>query len=1334
MRKRLLNLFLIIMMVITMLPGMGRLLKAEERSESFSTVLEESQEGNTFTGTEFTITTQSTCDKDGMNLYWDETFTITSNNKETITKVEITDKLNNDSANFEVSSDGTVIADVTKSKNNNIITLGNINAKNVTIRITDGGSFVPAVKVYYDKFISVSEITLNQSSISFHKIGRTRRLVATVAPNNASDKTITWSSSDESVASVENGVVTAIGAGTATITARAINGTTDTIEDDFTTTCNVSVTPYDNPNAGWTSVNTENGVTTYKQDFSGDSIPENWITYFYDNKYSNEPDTNTNKYFTDGRDYCKFAINNGKFQFSGDFARHRNRIVSALINLKDADEITIKYKYSGIDDYAEKYSFIARDVIDVDGINFENIDDGDNYIKGIAKHNGSGEISVTYKKSDIASFKNKLTDENRICIPVWYTGAWIDDVEIIVTRSLPVETIEIENAPTSSLTVGEDLTLTASITPENSNQTIVWSSSDDNIATVDSASGKVTSKGVGTVTITATATNGTDDINDDKADTCDITVSKGAGSISFKETSLNKAFGDGSFTNELTHTGDSAVTYDSSDKNVAIVGTDGTVTIVGTGSTNITATVEDTSNYEYATKTASYTLNVSNATMSVSATSYTGTYDKKEHGINVSVSTPTSGYKIKYGTKEGTYELDQSPTIKDVKDSPFTVYYKVSANNYNDVTGSATVTINKANPTLTAVPYANTLTYNEKAQELITAGTTEDGELKYSLDGETYSTDIPKKTDPGKYTVYYKVFGDSNHNDLENTIEVQIFKRNATDEMKSASVELKAVIDKTATVEYTLPDSASYGTVTNNNSSLFSVDTSNGIKLTTLQDETATWPNPVTFTVKVKDAATYNDYDLTITVNPIFRQEQTITAQDVTVTYGDTDKSVSGTTTGDGKISYAVKEEDKDYISVDASSGALTIKKVPTSGKATVVVTAARTDDYSLATKDVTVTIKKADITPTVEIEGWTYGDKQNSPSVTGNDGNGTVKYTYKKGESEVDKPINAGDYTVTASITETENYNSGTATKDFTIAQRDINEATLVFKNNTGTIVSTDPGKAVGPEISVEWNMTVLENDTDYALTGQVTSSQYGTHEIIVKGVNNFTGEISTSWRLINESDAEEDSENTIKTSVNESEDAPELTASGLTVDLVKELLTEEETSQVGNGQSAILYLQVDGLEEDEVDELDKKQAETFASNNRLTLNKYFDVTLYLQVGTNKARRITDTGTDKLKVTISVPDEIKNSPSGFRRRFTIYRIHDGVAQKLAETYDTKIVIEANKFSTYVIAYNDIAIPRELPKTGITSNDQLLTFLLPIGLVGLLGACLFLDDKKKYKK
>lgn len=65
--------------------------------------------------------------------------------------------------------------------------------------------------------------------------GDTETLVATVAPANATDKTVTWSSDDTEVATVTNGLVTAIGAGTATITVTTTDGS-------FTATCSVTVT------------------------------------------------------------------------------------------------------------------------------------------------------------------------------------------------------------------------------------------------------------------------------------------------------------------------------------------------------------------------------------------------------------------------------------------------------------------------------------------------------------------------------------------------------------------------------------------------------------------------------------------------------------------------------------------------------------------------------------------------------------------------------------------------------------------------------------------------------------------------------------------------------------------------------------------------------------------------------------------------------------------------------------------------------------------------------------------------------------------------------------
>ena len=80
--------------------------------------------------------------------------------------------------------------------------------------------------------VAVTSVELNKTSTSI-TVGGTETLTATVKPDNATDKSVTWTSSNTDVASVDKGVVTAVAVGEATIMAKA---------GDKTATCAVTVT------------------------------------------------------------------------------------------------------------------------------------------------------------------------------------------------------------------------------------------------------------------------------------------------------------------------------------------------------------------------------------------------------------------------------------------------------------------------------------------------------------------------------------------------------------------------------------------------------------------------------------------------------------------------------------------------------------------------------------------------------------------------------------------------------------------------------------------------------------------------------------------------------------------------------------------------------------------------------------------------------------------------------------------------------------------------------------------------------------------------------------
>lgn len=89
-----------------------------------------------------------------------------------------------------------------------------------TITATAGGKSAKCEVTVKPKVVDVTGISLNKTELTLSP-GGSFQLEATVSPSDATDKTVTWTSSDPSTVTVENGLVKAVSPGTASVTAKA---------------------------------------------------------------------------------------------------------------------------------------------------------------------------------------------------------------------------------------------------------------------------------------------------------------------------------------------------------------------------------------------------------------------------------------------------------------------------------------------------------------------------------------------------------------------------------------------------------------------------------------------------------------------------------------------------------------------------------------------------------------------------------------------------------------------------------------------------------------------------------------------------------------------------------------------------------------------------------------------------------------------------------------------------------------------------------------------------------------------------------------------------------
>ena len=132
---------------------------------------------------------------------------------------------------------------------------------------------------------------------------------------------------------------------------------------------------------------------------------------------------------------------------------------------------------------------------------------------------------------------------------------------------------------------------------------------------------------------------------------------------------------------------------------------------------------------------------------------------------------------VEYFTQDGKTSLGTDiPTNAGSYKAVFTV---AETGNYNGLSMPLPFTITPAEAQFTPPTPKEGLTYTGQAQELIDPGSSNHGTFQYWLDGQEPSTEIPKGTNAGSYTVHYQLIGDENHTDGKpDSVTVTIAPRN----------------------------------------------------------------------------------------------------------------------------------------------------------------------------------------------------------------------------------------------------------------------------------------------------------------------------------------------------------------------------------------------------------------------------------------------------------------------------------------------------------------------------------------------------------------------------
>ena len=498
--------------------------------------------------------------------------TLTEGETETLTATVKPDNADNRKVTW--SSDKTEVATVDGAGRVTAVKAGEAT---VTVTTEDGGKTATCKVTVKAKAVNVAEVTLDRTELTLTE-GETGTLTATVRPDNADNRKVTWSSDKTEVATVGgDGKVTAVKAGEAVITVTTEDG-------GKTATCKVTVKA---KTVGVTEVTLDRTELTLTE---GETETLTATV---------KPDNADNKKVAWSSDKTDVATVGGDGKVTAVKAGEATVTVTTEDGGKTATcKVTVKAKTVGVTDVTLDKTELTLTEGETETLTATvKPDNADN--RKVAWSSDKTDVATVGGDGRVTAVK---AGEAVVTVTTEDGGKTATCKVTVKAKAVNVTEVTLDKTELT-LTEGETETLTATVKPDNAdNRKVTWSSDKTDVATVDGA-GRVTAVKAGEATVTVTTEDG------GKTATCKVTVKAKVVPVTGVEVNPWAVTLSVRGTSKLSYTIRPAdatnqnVKWESESPSVATVDSEGNVQGVAAGTAKICVTTEDGGFKSYCTVT-----------------------------------------------------------------------------------------------------------------------------------------------------------------------------------------------------------------------------------------------------------------------------------------------------------------------------------------------------------------------------------------------------------------------------------------------------------------------------------------------------------------------------------------------------------------------------------------------------------------------------------------------------------------------------------------------------------------------------------------------------------